>query len=257
MVMSYQKQRRIGIITLNRPEVHNALNAELAAKLMAAWDDFNADPALVVLIITGAGGRAFCAGADIKERAAGQDPHVADFWGPGYKLPMRETEVYKPIIAAIDGYCLGGGLELALACDIRVASEKSVFGQPEIKRGFFPGMGASQRLPRVLPYNFAAELLFTGDYMDAAEAYRLGLINRLVAAEEVMPAAMKLAEKISRRPPLALRAVKEALLKSYDLPLSQGLRLEGLLRHAVGRTEDAREGIRAFMEKRTPDFKGR
>jgi enoyl-CoA hydratase/carnithine racemase len=170
---------------------------------------------------------------------------------------MRDTECYKPVIAAIDGYCLGGGLELALSCDIRVASRQSVFGQPEIKLGFFPGMGASQRLPRVLPYNWAAEILFLGDFIDAAEAYRLGMINRLVSPEEVMPTAMELAENISRRPPLALRAAKEALLKSYDLPLSQGLRMEGLLRHAVGRTEDAREGVKAFDEKRAPEYKGR
>jgi enoyl-CoA hydratase/carnithine racemase len=255
--MSYQKQNKIGIITLNRPEVHNALDAELATALSEAWDDFNKDPAMVVLVITGAGGQSFCVGADIKERSQDGDPHVVHFWEPGFKMPMRETEFFKPVIAAINGYCLGGGLELALTCDIRIAADQSIFGQPEIKRGFFPGMGASQRLPRILPYNFAAELLFIGDFIDAAEAHRLGMINRVVSAEDLMPTALTLAEKISRRPPLALRAVKEALLKSYDLSLSQGLRLEGVLRHALGRTEDAQEGIKAFIEKRQPVYKGR
>ena len=257
MAMSYQKENRIGIITLNRPEVHNALNADLAAKLTEAWIDFHNDPDMVVLVITGAGGRAFCVGADLKERSSGQDPHVGGFWHPGLKMPMRDTEFYKPVLAAIDGYCLGGGLELALTCDLRIASDQSLFGLPEIKRGFFPGMGASQRLPRLLPYNYAAELLFTGDLIEAAEAYRLGLINRVVSAEKVMPVTMDLAEKISRRPPLALRAVKEALLKSYDLPLADGLRLEGTLRHAIGQTEDAREGVMAFVDKRIPEYKGR
>jgi enoyl-CoA hydratase/carnithine racemase len=257
MVMSYQKEGKIGIITLNRPEVHNALNSELAARLMEAWNDFNHDPNLLALVITGAGGRAFCVGADLKERSEGKDPHVDDFWKSGSARSMREMDFVKPVIAAIHGYCLGGGLELALTCDLRVASDQSLFGLPEIKRGFFPGMGASQRLPRVLPYNYAAELLFTGDFIDAKEAYRLGLVNRVVADEEVMPVAMNLAGKISRRPPLALRAVKEALLKSYDLSLAQGLRLEGILRHSVGQTEDAREGVKAFVEKRTPEYKGR
>jgi enoyl-CoA hydratase/carnithine racemase len=256
MVMSYEKTDRIGMVTLNRPEVHNALNSELVAKLMEACEDFNRDPELTVLVITGAGGRAFCVGGDLKERAIGRDPHVDGFWNTGAQKTLRDLELLKPAIATIDGYCLGGGLELALMCDLRVASERSVFGLPEIKRGFFPGMGATQRLPKVLPYNLAAELLFSGDSIDAAEAYRIGLINRLVPAEAVMPTAMELAVKISRQAPLALRAAKEALLRSYDMTLGQGLRLEGILRHAVGLTEDAQEGVRAFVEKRMPEYKG-
>ena len=164
--------------------------------------------------------------------------------------------MFKPVIAAINGYCLGGGLELALSCDLRLASGSATFGQPEIKRGIFPGQGATQRLTRILPYHLAAELIFTGEAIDARKALQLGLINRLVEARSLMKEAWQLAGTISEKPPLALRAAKEALLKSYDLSLVEGLRYEGELRKKVGITEDAREGIAAFMEKRKPIFKG-
>jgi (E)-benzylidenesuccinyl-CoA hydratase len=254
----YEKKDTIAIITLNRPEVLNAMNPDMAGKLLQAWLDFSNDPNLAVLIVTGAGGKAFCVGADIKDRdQTGRDPHVSDFWGPGLRTPMRGVELYKPVIAAINGYCLGGGLELALVCDIRIASESAQFGQPEIKRGIFPGMGATQRLPRTMPYNWAAELLFTGESIDAGEAYRIGLVNRVVPPQELMASAETLAKTIGENAPLALRAVKEALLRSYDLPLEQGMRVEGLLRRIIGETEDAREGRRAFVERRKPDFKSR
>jgi E-phenylitaconyl-CoA hydratase len=254
----YEKEGKIATITLNRPDVLNAMNPDLAGKLLQAWNHFSKDPDLVVLIVTGAGDRAFCVGADIKDRdQTGRDPHVSDFWGPGLTTPMRGMECYKPVIAAINGYCLGGGLELALVCDIRLASETARFGQPEIKRGIFPGMGATQRLPRLMPYNLAAEILITGEHIDACEAYRIGLVNRVVPVDELMPSARALAEKISENAPLALRAVKEALLRSYELPLEQGLRVEGLLRRIIGETEDAKEGMRAFVEKRKPVFKRR
>jgi len=258
MSLLYEKEDKIAIITLNRPEVLNAMNPDLAGKLLKAWIDFSKDPDLMVLIVTGAGDRAFCVGADIKDRdQSGRDPHVSDFWGPGLKTPMRGVECYKPVIAAINGYCLGGGLELALVCDIRIASEDARFGQPEIKRGIFPGMGATQRLPRLMPYNLAAEILFTGDHIDAREAYRIGLVNRVVPFKDLMASARATAKKICENAPLALRAVKEALLRSYDLPLEQGMRVEGMLRRIIGETDDAREGMRAFVERRKPDFKNR
>jgi enoyl-CoA hydratase/carnithine racemase len=236
----------------------NAINRELATELVKAWIAFSEDPEALVLIVTGAGDRAFCVGADVKERVAGgEDPHVGAIWGQRLVMPMKGLELYKPVIAAVNGYCLGGGLELALVCDIRIAAEHARFGQPEITRGVFPGMGASQRLPRSVPYNVAAELLLTGTDIDAAEAHRLGLVNRVVPADELMDTARELATRISENAPLALRAVKESLLASYDLPLEQGLRLEGVLRGMIGATEDAREGMRAFLEKRRPEFKGR
>jgi E-phenylitaconyl-CoA hydratase len=258
MVLRYEKKDKIAEITLNRPEVMNAINLELAEKLFQAWIDFVDDPNLVVLLITGAGDKAFCTGADLKERGRlGEDAHVSSFWDASLKLPMRDRECFKPVIAAINGHCLAGGLELALLCDIRVASENASFGQPEIHWGIFPGMGATQRLPMSLPYNLAAEILFTGRQISATRALEVGLVNQVVPFQDLRETSWALAQEISEKGPLALRAVKEALLRSYDLPLKQGLRLEGLLRRIVGDTQDALEGMRAFHEKRKPRFRGR
>ncbi len=257
MVLLYEKKDKIATITLNRPDVMNAINRQLAQALFDAWVDFAEDPGMSVLIITGAGEKAFCVGADLKEKELKGDVHITSFWDGSFRLPMRGAELFKPVIAAINGHCLGGGLELALLADIRVASENAMFGQPEIRLGIFPGMGATQRLPRTLPYNLAAEILFTGERFGAAKALEIGLVNRVVPSHDLMKTVLSVAETISNNAPLALRAVKEALLKSYDLPLDQGLRLEGLLRRIVGDTEDAQEGVKAFMEKRAPRFKGR
>jgi E-phenylitaconyl-CoA hydratase len=257
MVLLYEKKDRIAIVTLNRPEAMNAINRELARALYEAWSDFAGDPGLSVLVITGAGEKAFCVGADLKEKELKGDIHVTSFWDGSFKSPMRGAELYKPVIAAINGHCLGGGLEIALLADIRIAAEHATFGQPEIRLGIFPGMGATQRLPRTLPYNLAAEMLLTGERFGAAKALDIGLVNRVVPSKDLMKTALSVAETISGNAPLALRAVKEALLKSYDLPLDQGLRLEGLLRRIVGDTEDAQEGVRAFLEKRQPKFTGK
>jgi enoyl-CoA hydratase/carnithine racemase len=257
MELIYEKKEKVATITLNRPEAMNAISREMAQALFEAWTDFAGDPALSVMIVTGAGDKAFCVGADLKEKELKGDPHITSFWDSPMKVYMRSAELYKPVIAAINGHCLGGGLELALLADIRIAAEHATFGQPEIRLGIFPGMGATQRLPRALPYNLAAEILFTGERFGAGKALEMGLINRVVPAGELMTVARALAKAISAHAPLALRAVKEALLRSYDLPLHEGLRLEGLLRRIVGETEDAREGVRAFLEKRTPRFSGR
>jgi (E)-benzylidenesuccinyl-CoA hydratase len=257
MVLLYEKKDKIATITLNRPEVMNAINRDLAQALYDAWTDFAEDTGMSVLVITGAGERAFCVGADLKEKELKGDVHITSFWDGSFRLPMRGTELFKPVIAAINGHCLGGGLELALLADIRIASENATFGQPEIRLGIFPGMGATQRLPRTLPYNLAAEILFTGERFGAAKALEIGLVNRVVPSHDLMKTALSVAETISHNAPLALRAVKEALLKSYDLPLDQGLRLEGLLRRIIGDTEDAQEGVKAFMGKRAPRFKGK
>ena len=258
MVILYEKTDRIAFLTLNRPQAMNAINLELARELFEAWRDFVADPQVLVLVVTGAGEQAFCAGADLREAAErGVDSHVLSFWDDSLKLPMRDGECHKPVIAAINGYCLGGGLELALTCDIRIASESATFGQPEIRWGIFPGMGATQRLPRLLPYNLAAEMIFTGEPISARRAFEIGLINQVVASGELKMTVQSLAERISEKPPLALRAAKEALLRSYELPLHQGLRMERLLRRIVGDTDDAREGVKAFAERRKPRFRGR
>lgn len=257
MSLIYEKDGKIATITLDRPEVLNAMNADLSIKLRDAWIDFSQDADTIVLIVTGAGDRAFCVGADIKERdTTGRDPHVSQFGRSDFVTPMKGLELYKPVIAAINGYCLAGGLELAMVCDIRIASETAVFGQPEIKRGIFPGMGATQRLPRLMPYNLAAEMLFTGESIDAQEAYRIGLVNHVVAQNKLAASARELADVIASKSPASLRAIKEAMLCSYEMPLRQGLRVEGLLRRIIGGSDDAREGMRAFVEQRDPEFKG-
>jgi enoyl-CoA hydratase/carnithine racemase len=258
MVLLYEKRDKVATITINRPERMNTLNLDTARLLFQAWSDFSEDKETIVLIITGSGDKAFCVGADLKERnQLGEDIHVSSFWNSSLKLPMRHTECYKPVIAAINGHCLAGGLELALICDIRIASENSTFGQPEIKWGIFPGMGATQRLPRALPYNLAAEILLTGEPIDANRAFEIGLVNRVVPYRNLMSTATSIAESISVKAPLALKAVKEALLRSYELPLNQGMRMEGLLRRIIGDTEDAHEGMRAFQENRKPVYRGR
>jgi enoyl-CoA hydratase/carnithine racemase len=258
MVLSYEKKEKIATITLHRPKVMNAINLDLARELFVAWTDFAEDPEIRVLIVTGSGDKAFCVGADLKERSnIGKDVHVSSFWDSSFKLPMRDAESHKPVIASINGHCLAGGLELALVCDIRIASENATFGQPEINWGIFPGMGATQRLPRVLPYNLAAEILFTGERIDARRAFEIGLVNRVVPLQDLMRITRSLARNISEKAPLAIRAAKEALLRSYELPLNQGLRVEGLLRRIVGNTEDAYEGMKAFQEKRKPRYRGR
>ncbi len=257
MALDYAKRGDIAVITLNRPEVLNALDRESLDRLAEAWSDFVSDPQLRVLVVTGAGEKSFCVGADLKEwRKAGQDPHAAGIMDR-LKTPMRDTGNYKPVIAAVNGHCLAGGLELALVCDLRLASEKADFGLPEIKRGIFPGQGATQRLTRILPYNLAAEMIFLGESIDAGEALRIGLVNLVVSPGELMPAALGWAERLAQASPPALAAAKEALLGSYDLPLEDGLALEGRLRKRIGRSEDAREGTAAFAEKRRPLFRGR
>jgi len=257
MILGYEKKDKIATITLNRPEAMNAISRELARELYGAWYDFSEDPAMTVLIITGTGEKAFCVGADLKEKEEKGDVHITSFWDGSFKLPMQGPEVFKPVIAAINGHCLEGGMELTLLADIRIAAEHATFGQPEIRLGIFPGMGATQRLPRSLPYNLAAGILFTGERFTAAKALEMGFVNRVVPLPDLMKTALTLAETISRNAPLALRALKEALLRSYDLPLDQGLRLEGVLRRVVGDTEDAQEGGRAFLERRPPLFKGK
>lgn len=256
MTLKYEKRDKVALISLDRPAVMNAINLDLARHLSQAWNDFQDDNTLRVLIITGQGDRAFCVGADLKERSQiGQDFHGSSYRDDIFKLPMQDTGCLKPVIAAINGHCLGGGMELALVADIRIASENATFGQPEINWGIFPGMGATQRLPRVLPYNLAAEMLLTGISIDAQRAFEMGLINYLVPHAELMNTALAMAEKIAAKASLALKSAKKALLRSYDLPLDQGLRMEAVLRRIVGDSEDAREGLQAFQGTRPPTYR--
>ena len=249
----YEVRDGIAWITLNRPEALNAMNLALRRGLEQAWADFAADPAARVAVLTGAGGRAFSAGADLKERAA-TDSGPADIrWAHG----PRDRTPRKPTIAAVDGYCFGGGFELALSCDIRLATPASQFGLPEIRRGFFPGGGGPMRLARMIPLTHAMEMLLTGDPIGADTALRLGIISRIAPAEGLRDAAADLARRISRNAPLAVEAVKELALRALDMPWEQVARMSDLYRALIGTTEDAKEGPRAFVEKREPVYRGR
>jgi enoyl-CoA hydratase/carnithine racemase len=249
----YEVREGIAWITLNRPEALNAMNRALSDGLAKAWTEFATDPSARVAVISGAGGRAFSAGADLKERAV-TDQGPADVrWAHG----PREQALRKPVIAAVDGYCFGGGFELALRCDIRLATTRSQFGLPEIRRGFFPGGGGPMRLARMIPLTNAMELLLTGDPIDAYEALRLGIVSRVVAPEELRANAEELARRIIRNAPLAVEAVKELALRALDLPWEPVSRMSDLYRALIGTTEDAKEGPRAFVEKREPLYRGR
>ncbi|MCP4417635.1 MAG: hypothetical protein GY805_13515 [Chloroflexi bacterium] len=259
----YEKQEHIAIITLNRPQVMNAISMEMSQELIAAWTNFRDDPNLWVAVITGAGEKAFSAGADLK--ALGEiyrtmtplQRRTQAETQPGLGGLTRNLAVWKPIIAAVNGYCLAGGLELALACDIRLASENAQFGLTETSRGIIPGAGGTQRLPRLVPMGAALEMMFTSKRIDAQEAYRIGLVNRVVAQEELIETAVSLAEQICANAPLAVQTAKLAAWQGLDLPLADGLRLEQALAEPLRQTDDVQEGIAAFVEKRKPQFKGK
>jgi enoyl-CoA hydratase len=247
---------RVATVTINRPEKRNALNEETRRSIIAALDQMERDPAVRVVIVTGAGDKAFIAGADIAEfegRAPMDQFRVMSEWSV-YQAADRFP---KPIIAAINGFCLGGGCEFAMACDIRIAADSAKLGQPEINLGIIPGGGGTQRLPRLVGLGNAFRLLYTGDLIDAAEALRIGLVDQVVPAADLMTQARALAEKIAAKSPVALSLLKEAVRASVRSALDDGLRQEITLFGLAFSSEDKKEGIAAFLAKRTPDFTGR
>ena len=248
---------RVATITISRPEKLNALNGETLDELRKAFDEIARDDAIGGVILTGAGDKAFVAGADISE-LAGLDPVAArEHALRGQGLCSLIEELGKPVVAAVNGFALGGGCELAMACTLRVASEKARFGQPEVKLGVIPGFGGTQRLGRLVGRGSALELLLTGDLIDAGEAHRIGLVNRVVPAAEVMQESRALLDRILAQGPLAVRYVMEATHHGLEMPLEEGLFLEANLFGVTFGTEDMKEGTAAFLEKRAPDFKGR
>ena len=263
MSVRFEARDQIAIVTIDRPEARNAIDPETGRALIEAWLRFRDSPELRVAVLTGAGEQAFCAGADLHsvgefyrsltpaERLARAEVE------PGLGGLTRNLDVWKPIIAAVNGHCLAGGFELALACDLRIAAETATFGLPEVTWGIMPGAGGTQRLPRLVPLGAALELILTGERISAAEAYRLWIVNRVVPREELLPTALAVAERIARNGPLAVRAAKQAVYRGLHLPLDEALRLEQLLAEPVRQSEDAQEGPRAFLEKRAPVFKGR
>lgn len=247
---------RVATVTINRPEKRNALNQETRAGIMAALDQLERDPAVRVVIVTGAGDKAFIAGADIAE-FEGRSP-VDQYREMGeWSVYQAADRFPKPIIAAINGFCLGGGCEFAMACDIRIASDTAKLGQPEINLGIIPGGGGTQRLPRLVGLGQAFRLLYTGDLIDAAEALRIGLVDQVVPAADLMTQVRALADKIAAKSPVALSLMKEAVRASVRSPLDDGLRQEITLFGLAFASEDKKEGIAAFLAKRTPEFTGR
>lgn len=247
----------VAVITINRPERLNAMDAEHYAGLTAAWSRVRDDDEVRVAIVTGAGDKSFTVGADIKTFLRKKVP-FADVWKTQNDMLLnRGIEVWKPVIAAINGYALGGGVTLMLATDIRVACAGATFNVAEVKRGVLAGNGGTQRLIRQLPYAIAMEMLLTGDTITADQAERWGLINKVVpTAADVLPAAMEYATRIAANAPLAVQATKELAIRSRDLPLSAGIRMEQLAGRILTYTEDAEEGPAAFSAKRKPNFKG-
>ena len=257
----YEKRGRIGIVTINRPERMNAIDPQTSEELHRAWCDFRDDDGLWVGIFTGAGEKAFSAGNDLVAMSQLQQQGISAVGAIYSRAPFggitRNFECWKPMIAAINGYCLAGGLELALSCDVRIAAEHASFGLPEPKRAIIPAAGGTQRLPRAVPLAFAMELLLTGDRFDAETALRFGLVSRVVPADQLMATAEEIAAKILECGPLAVRAIKQAALQGRQMPLEDGLKLESQLAGQVFRSEDAREGPTAFAQKRKPAYKGR
>ena len=255
MHLEYEKRGHIAVFTLNRPEVMNAQSLEMLRRMHETMEDFRDDPDLWVGIITGAGDKAFSAGLDIKETL----PWAREHRNAEYieRTIIRGLEIWKPFIAAVNGLAYGGGCELALACDLRIASEKARFAQAEVRVGAMAGGGATQRLVRLIPRCKAAEILLMGKIIDADEAYRIGLVNEVVPHGELMSKAMAYAETICQWSPLAVSATKEAMIRGADMTLNDGLRLERLLFCQITGTEDFEEGTAAFREKRKPQFKGR
>jgi len=256
MAIEYKKEGKIAIFTLNRPEALNSMDPTGMKELSQALIDFRNDNELWVGIITGVGERAFCAGADIKTML----PYMKEIRGQIWQLPptiLRGLDLWKPMVAAVNGVCVGGGLEIAIACDIRIAAENATFGSPEVRLGLIPGWGATQRLPRVIPWAKAAEMLFTGRPIDAQEAYRVGLVNKVVTLAELMTEAKKMAETLLEPAPLAVRAAKQAMYQGTSVDLQEGLQIEAMLNDFCMSTQDFEEGTKAFVEKRKPQFKAK
>jgi len=250
----WEKRDGIGIITLNREDVRNAMKAEIRRDISEVLQVADQDPDVRVVVITGAGRKVFSAGGDIKQMAGNT------MWDLLERKPDIFAQIHnlpKPVIAAINGLALGGGCEMAMACDFRLASENARIGQPEINLGIFPGGGATQRLQKLVGIGRAKELIFTGDIIDAREAERIGLINKVFPADELMDRTMEIARKIADKGPLALKLAKMAMNMGMETGLAVGLGYERLARTLVHGSEDRIEGMNAFIEKRKPQFKGR
>jgi E-phenylitaconyl-CoA hydratase len=246
----------VSLITLDRPEARNALSPKMRDGLETALIAFDAEPGKRVAVLTGAGDKAFCAGADLTA-APPLAPGLAVHFDRNNRSLLLDLNLSKPVIAAVNGLALGGGLELALLCDIRIAASSATFALSEVKIGSMPGSGGTQRLPRIVGSGHAMYLALTGDRISAAEALQMGLISRVVDGEELVPAALEMAQRIAENAPLAVQMTRKAIREGLNMPLAQGLALERSLFTVIRDSEDRAEGRLAFREKRKPAFKGR
>ena len=253
----YSVKDKIATVTINRPDVLNALNWKTMQELQEAFLKAKTSEEVGGVIITGSGEKSFVAGADIKELATKDPVGAKEFAVTSQEILHLIEHLPKPVIAAVNGFCLGGGCELAMACHIRVASENAKFGQPEVNLGLIPGNGGSQRLPRLVGKGRAIELLLTGNMIDAQEAYRIGLVNKIAPAGELIAASEEILNTIFKKGPVAVKLCLEAVNHGMELTLDEGIRLEANLFGMCFSTEDMKEGTQAFLEKRKAQFKGK
>lgn len=252
-----ERRDRIAFVTINRPDKLNAINLEVIAELKTVFDSFEEDENIGVIILTGAGEKAFIAGSDISALAGYSPEQAKNYSEVGNTFLSRMQNFPKPVIAAVNGFALGSGCEFAMACHIRVASENAKFGQPEVNLGLIPGHGGTQRLARIVGIGKAMELTLTGNTIDANEAHRIGLANKVVPLAELKNAAEEMAKIILTKAPPAITYAIKALNSNLELPITEGLKLEAQLFSDCFKTEDFKEGTKAFLEKRKPQFKGK
>jgi enoyl-CoA hydratase len=253
----FEKKNAIAYVTVNRPKVLNALNMATMEDLRGAFHDIKNDPNIRVVIVTGAGEKAFIAGADIGELSKHDAVVGKEYTHKGQSVLNLIENCGKPVIACINGFALGGGCEVALACTMRLASENAKLGQPEVKLGIIPGYGGTQRLPRLVGKGIAMQLLLAGEMITAQDAYRIGLVNEVTSAAELIPRAEAIAQKIIANAPLAVQYAMEAVNKGMEMTLQEGLYVEAVLFAVACATEDKKEGTTAFLEKRAAQFKGK
>ena len=258
----FELRDQVGWVTFNRPESMNAINGQMSREIIAVCREADEDGRVRVVVFTGAGDRAFSAGMDLKERAGGSAPtYLERRWQkvrPAISTHSRAVaSISKPTIAAVRGYCLGGGLEMALACDFRFASEDAKLGLTEVKMGLIPGAGGTQRLTRLVGPAKALEICMTGEAVSGVEAHRIGLVNYVLPADSLIEKVGEFAAKLIKGAPISLSFLKEAIYKGNEMPLDDGLRLEADLSALIATTEDSKEGPRAFVEKRAPRWKGK
>ena len=255
--IKFEKKNQIAYVTVDRPKVLNALNMATMQELKQAFTTIKDDAEVRVAILTGAGEKAFVAGADIGELSQHTPVSAKEYTHQGQAILDAIENLGKPVIACVNGFALGGGCELAMACTMRIASENAKLGQPEVKLGLIPGYGGTQRLPRLVGKGIAMQQILTGEMISAQEAHRIGLVNEVVPAAELIPRAEAIAAKIIANAPLAIQYAMEAVNHGLDLPLADGLYLEAVLFGVCCATEDKNEGTRAFLEKRPAQFKGK